>query len=510
MTTFINGVPVAVAPAAHHTTHEDLGDDETAVGGLSGLLADDQHVLDTEALAAAEAGGVSAATADKLVKRDASARAKFAAPGAAGDAIVADANNRAPNSTLLEGSTKAQVQDHTPKAHNAASHSDIASSGAEIDDAVAKKHVIYSHPSAPPCRAATNAQTGHATAAQITKLDGATAAATASKLVERDAQGQAKFAAPAEAGDALIKGTRVTTAELPALTDEKIWKGTGTNVEEIDVPAGGGLAFFGDGSDGNDTTAGGGAGDLTLTRDMFYDNLTVTAGDTITTGGFRIFVKGTLTNNGIIERDGNDAVGAGAGAALVAGSLGGSSIGGVGRGAETGGGGSGGGVLFIAARIIDNSGGVIRANGGAGSNATGDGGSDADGLPGTNLTASIGASGGKGGDATGFPKPGGAGGVATPTTAVQGGYRASPFAALIKDEAIEFVGGCGGGGGAASNSVTEGGGGGGGGGGAVTLIYNSITTGTEQANGGAGGTGFGGGDAGAAGTNGVVIKIANA
>jgi len=67
------------------------------------------------------------------------------------------------------------------------------------------------------------------------KLDDATDAATASKLVIRDASARAKFAAPDAAGDALIKGTRVTTAELPAMTDEKIWKGTGTNVEEVDV-----------------------------------------------------------------------------------------------------------------------------------------------------------------------------------------------------------------------------------------------------------------------------------
>jgi len=66
------------------------------------------------------------------------------------------------------------------------------------------------------------------------KLDDATSAATASKIVIRDAQGQAAFAAPAENGDALIKGTRATTAELPAMTDEKIWKGTGGNVEESD------------------------------------------------------------------------------------------------------------------------------------------------------------------------------------------------------------------------------------------------------------------------------------
>ncbi len=57
MTAFLNGIPVAVAPAAHDTTHEDTGGDEVSVVGLSGLLADDQHVLDAEALAAAVQSG---------------------------------------------------------------------------------------------------------------------------------------------------------------------------------------------------------------------------------------------------------------------------------------------------------------------------------------------------------------------------------------------------------------------------------------------------------------------
>lgn len=38
---------------AHKTSHQDGGDDEISVTGLSGLLADDQHVLDTEVLAVA-------------------------------------------------------------------------------------------------------------------------------------------------------------------------------------------------------------------------------------------------------------------------------------------------------------------------------------------------------------------------------------------------------------------------------------------------------------------------
>ena len=43
------------APAAHKTSHQDAGADEISVTGLSGLLADDQHVLDSEVVSAATA-----------------------------------------------------------------------------------------------------------------------------------------------------------------------------------------------------------------------------------------------------------------------------------------------------------------------------------------------------------------------------------------------------------------------------------------------------------------------
>lgn len=42
-------------PGAHASLHENAGADEISVAGLSGLLADDQHVLDAEVLAVAAA-----------------------------------------------------------------------------------------------------------------------------------------------------------------------------------------------------------------------------------------------------------------------------------------------------------------------------------------------------------------------------------------------------------------------------------------------------------------------
>jgi len=42
-------------PPAHKVSHQDGGNDEINVAGLSGLLADDQHVLDAEVTAVIEA-----------------------------------------------------------------------------------------------------------------------------------------------------------------------------------------------------------------------------------------------------------------------------------------------------------------------------------------------------------------------------------------------------------------------------------------------------------------------
>ena len=46
------------APQAHKTSHQNTGGDEISVAALSGLLADDQHVLGAEAVTAVEAAGV--------------------------------------------------------------------------------------------------------------------------------------------------------------------------------------------------------------------------------------------------------------------------------------------------------------------------------------------------------------------------------------------------------------------------------------------------------------------
>lgn len=54
--------------------------------------------------------------------------------------------------------------------------------------------------------------------------------------------------------------------------------------------------YFGDGSDGDIIISS----DTNLTRDMYYNNLTINSTKTLNANGYTIFVKNTLTNNGTI------------------------------------------------------------------------------------------------------------------------------------------------------------------------------------------------------------------
>jgi len=300
-----------------------------------------------------------------------------------------------------------------------------------------------------------------------------------------------------EAGtDLTAHKTNATPPGVHRWTAGKLLKGTGADADptEIDVPASG-LALFGDGSDGDVTITT----DTTLSHDMFYNNLTINSGITLKPNGYRIFVKGTLTNNGIISGDGNDGGTANpfpGGAELPAGSLG------------------------------------IGAKGGDGGGA------------GSAASSSLGGVGGDGGTPTSY-----AAGAATPPVTGIGGFKAIPFAIILKEietTVNKINGGSGGGGGADTSFGGAGGGGarvlvivakdivntsgiiranggngsnaivgdraggGGGGGGVIVLVYNSIALGTETANGGTSGNGSGTGGAGVAGSAGMVIKIENA
>ena len=84
--------------------------------------------------------------------------------------------------------------------------------------------------------------------------------------------------------------------------------GTATSAEYM-------LGMFGDGSDGSFTYT---PGTSTISREWNYQDLTIQAGATIKPAGFRMFMRGTLTNAGSVNDDGLAAVGSTLGAALGA------------------------------------------------------------------------------------------------------------------------------------------------------------------------------------------------
>jgi hypothetical protein len=217
------------------------------------------------------------------------------------------------------------------------------------------------------------------------------------------------------------------------------------------------LLAYGDGSDGDVTLAI----DTVLTQDMFYNKLTVPVGINLTTAGFRVFVKVLLTLNGVIRRNGNNAVGAVEGAGLVAGTLGASSLGGTG---STG----------------------VGVAGGSPSNSNG-------------------GSGGAGGAGSGGA--GGAAGVATAPAVGQGGpdiVRSLPLAltsVTVAAAVARTLGGAGGGGGG-GDGVNSGGGGGGGGGAVLVSARAWTGTGSVEAKGGVGAAGVAGDSGGGGGGGG--------
>jgi len=252
--------------------------------------------------------------------------------------------------------------------------------------------------------------------------------------------------------------------------------------------------IFGDGEDGDVTISA----NTTLTSDMYYNNLTIDAGVTLNTGGYRIFVKGTLTNNGTIERNGNP------------GGTGGNATGSAGGAGGTGASALSNGTLY---------GGLGGANGGTG-------GSGSNAFPGdtgvnqSNSLASNGSSGGNGSSGLngGNPGVGGSGGIATQTTQRINNYSFAVLFKKIDDNTLSFIttsaSGGGGGGGTDANDYGGGGGGAGGSGGVVMIVAKNITnTGTISANGGVGGNGgngegqAGGGGGGAGGSGGVLVII---
>lgn len=206
-----------------------------------------------------------------------------------------------------------------------------------------------------------------------------------------------------------------------------------------------GNMIYGDGSTGDVTVSTG----ITLTADVYYNDLTVTSAGSIKTDGYRIFVRGQMTidSSGVIERDGNAGVVSTGGAALTT-------------------------------RVV------------GGGTAGGD-----DDTNGTNATSALGGAGGDGG--------GGATGGTVTVPAVNPGKKDIAVATRMTWRNDRFTGGAGGGGGSSAN-----GGGGGGGAGLILIAARRITNnGTISAIGGAGDDGQSGDAGGGGGGGGGFISI---
>lgn len=269
---------------------------------------------------------------------------------------------------------------------------------------------------------------------------------------------------------------------------------------------------FGDGSDGAVTISA----NTTLTRDMFYSSLTINSGITLNTAGYKVFVSGTLLNNGTISNAGGAGTAASGttagtgGSAAPSGTLGASTSG-------TNGGASGGGTAATTSAVafsMGSTGGTSGAGGGA-TNGVAAGiatytpmrtASQAM-LYGLNLIGGgTGAAGGGGGATAAGATPGAGGGGGG-----GGGAIVIWSSTLTNNGTITAAGGNGGAGGnGISNGGNGGGGGGGGGGGFVFIIHGAITLGTITAAGGTGGTGgakTGSGTAGTTGSNGTNGRV---
>lgn len=262
-------------------------------------------------------------------------------------------------------------------------------------------------------------------------------------------------------------------------------------------------ALFGDGSDGDATISS----NTTLTSDKYYNNLTINSTFTLSTGGYRIFVKGTLTNNGTIANNGSN------------GTAGGSAS------ANTGGTAGSGGATPSAVTVLP---GQVGTAGGAGVvvNAVGLGG--AAGTAQTNSIGTIGGAGGAGGTATGNgTASGGGGGAAGAITATTTTFKEistiqtqQNISGLLKIGSAGTGGGSGGSSNASGGNNASGGGGGGGSTGGVVYIFARYIVGSGLVNaiggnGGNGGNAFagtgnsgsGGGGGGGGGAGGIIVVV---
>ncbi|SDR81232.1 hypothetical protein SAMN05444162_0099 [Paenibacillaceae bacterium GAS479] len=179
---------------------------DMAVGGKvdkvngKGLSTNDYSAADKSKLD----GATSAATVSRLVMRDSAGRAKIVAPSAADDIARKDTVDSAvfahATLTSVHGSTSAATVSTIMQRDSAGRAKVVAPAAA---DDIARKDTV---------------DTAVSTHAALTAAHGATSAATASRIVQRDSAGRAKVAEPSAADDIARKDT-VDLAVQPIAAD---------------------------------------------------------------------------------------------------------------------------------------------------------------------------------------------------------------------------------------------------------------------------------------------------
>lgn len=333
-------------------------------------------------------------------------------------------------------------------------------------------------------------------------------------------------------GDLLYGTASNTWSKLPVGSDGQVL----TLSSGVPTWAAGGSAgiatnqWFGSGSDGNVTLSAGGTA---LTRNMYYNNLTIDGTASLATRGYLIFVAGTLdlSNapvNAITARGNNGAsttntVAGSAGPGQVATVLALQQAGGAG----TAGGTTTGNQAAAATAMAAGMGGVSGAGGAGGAGSSGAGGASRAGaivkspyspefatttfIRGvTQMGGGAASPGGSSGGGDGTAGGGGGGGAANGGVVVIFANNITRGSSTAVS-AISAFGGAGGNGGVGAGGNRGGGGGAGGaGGGGIYILYNTLTGTTATnaldcsgGNGGNGGAGTGTGTSGAGGVGGT-------
>lgn len=486
----------------------------------------DDHEIEPGTITSADLGGDITAAGQTLITA-ANAAAQRAALGLATIATTgsgADLTNATVTTAKLGGDITAAGKDLLDDANAAAQRTTlglvaVASSGSAAD---------LSTGTLPAAR--MPALTGDVTSTVGTVAT--TIAAAAVTLAKMAALATGRFIGRITGGSGdpeSLTGTQATTlldvftASLKGLVPSPGGSSTGRVLKDdatwgfVDIAA---AALLGDGSDGSPTFDGSttilgmvpSSNVYTLTRDFYFEAPVINNGVTIKEAGFVFLARGNVTLNGVIERNGNNAVNSSsglvgaAGAALTGGRLPGSAGGASGVNANVAGQAAGG-----------QTGTPQGYNTAGGAGGAGQGG--AGGAGGTNTEAiavsngwrqahcalqgrtmiysafSIGGGGGSGGGNSGSPSGSGGG---------SGGWCSVAAKSFSGTGSIQAKGGNGG------NAFAGGGnagGGGGGKGGIIAVVWVTGAQPTCTVTGGTGGTGVGTGVGGSAGTDGLVIPF---